>query len=261
MTWLRSPPGQTPDMDLRLKGKRAAVAAASKGLGFGAASALAAEGVAVAMCSRDESRVAEAAGRIGDNAVPLVGDVSRPEGAAAFIEAALEALGGIDILVTNAGGPTPGTFASTNADAYPDALDLNLMSVVAMCKAAVPAMQERGWGRVVAITSISVRQPLPHLILSNTARAGATAFLKTLATEVAADGVTVNSVQPGLHATERLVQLYGGNLDDAAKTVPARKLGDAADFGALVAFLCSESASFITGAAIPVDGGAAGGLQ
>lgn len=135
------------------------------------------------------------------------------------------------------------------------------MSVVSMCKAAVPAMQERGWGRVVAITSISVRQPLPHLILSNTARAGATAFLKTLATEVAPDGVTVNSVQPGLHSTERLVQLYGGDMEAAAKTVPARKLGDAADFGAVVAFLCSEAAGFITGAAIPVDGGAAGGLQ
>lgn len=248
-------------MNLGLQGKRAAVAAASKGLGFGTASALAAEGVTVAMCGRDEDRIREAAARIGDNAIPLVADVSRPEGAQAFVAAAIEALGGVDILVTNAGGPTPGNFTSTDTDAYPEALDLNLMSVVAMCKAAVPPMQERGWGRVVAITSISVRQPIPHLILSNTARAGATAFLKTLATEVAPDGVTVNSVQPGLHATERLVQLYGGDVEAAAKTVPARKLGEAADFGAVVAFLCSEAAGFITGAAIPVDGGAAGGLQ
>ena len=248
-------------MDLGLGGKRAAVAAASKGLGFGAASALAAEGVTVAMCGRDEGRIGEAAARIGENAVPLVADVSRPEGATGFVAAAIEALGCVDILVTNAGGPTPGNFASTGTEAFPDALDLNLMSVVAMCKAAVPPMQERGWGRVVAITSISVRQPLPHLILSNTARAGATAFLKTLATEVASDGVTVTSVQPGLHATERLVQLYGGDLGAAARSVPAGKLGDAADFGAVVAFLCSEAAGFITGAAIPVDGGAAGGLQ
>lgn len=248
-------------MNLGLQGKRAAVAAASKGLGFGTASALAAEGVTVAMCGRDEDRIREAAARIGDNAIPLVADVSRPEGAQAFVAAAIEALGGVDILVTNAGGPTPGNFTSTDTDAYPEALDLNLMSVVAMCKAAVPPMQERGWGRVVAITSISVRQPIPHLILSNTARAGATAFLKTLATEVAPDGVTVNSVQPGLHATERLVQLYGGDVEAAAKTVPARKLGEAADFGAVVAFLCSDAAGFITGAAIPVDGGAAGGLQ
>ena len=248
-------------MDLGLTGKRAAVAAASQGLGFGAAAALAAEGVRVAICGRDEGRIAEAAARIGDNAMALVADVSRPEGATRFVTAAAEALGDVDILVTNAGGPAPGNFASTDAEAYPDALDLNLMSVVAMCKAAVPAMQERGWGRVVAITSISVRQPIPHLILSNTARAGATAFLKTLATEVAADGVTVNSVQPGLHATERLIQLYGGDAAAAAKSVPAGKLGNAADFGAVVAFLCSEAAQFITGAAIPVDGGAAGGLQ
>ena len=135
------------------------------------------------------------------------------------------------------------------------------MSVVAMCKVAVPAMQERGWGRVVAITSISVRQPIATLILSNTARAGATAFLKTLAREVAADGVTVNSVQPGLHATDRLKQLHGGDTRGAAAGIPAGVVGDPADFGVVVAFLCSEQARFITGAAIPVDGGAYSGLQ
>ena len=248
-------------MDLGLSGKRAAVAAASRGLGFGAAAALAAEGARVAICGRDEARITEAAARIEGDVTPLVADVAQPDGAADFVEAAVDALGGVDILVTNAGGPTPGTFATTPTDAYPAALDLNLMSVVAMCKAAVPAMQERKWGRVVAITSISVRQPLPHLILSNTARAGATAFLKTLATEVAGDGVTVNSIQPGLHATERLIELYGGDMEGAARGVPAKKLGDAADFGAVVAFLCSEAAGFVTGAAIPVDGGAAGGLQ
>lgn len=248
-------------MDLGLTGKRAAVAAASKGLGFGAAAALAAEGVRVAICGRDEARITGAAESIDGDVVPLVADVAHPDGATAFVEAAISALGGIDILVPNAGGPTPGTFASTPTDGYPAALDLNLMSVVAMCKTAVPAMQEQRWGRVVAITSISVRQPLPHLILSTTARAGATAFLKTLATEVAGDGVTVNSVQPGLHATARLVDLYGGDMEAVAQTVPAKRLGDAADFGAVVAFLCSEAAGFITGAAIPVDGGSSGGLQ
>ncbi|MBW3537444.1 MAG: SDR family oxidoreductase [Actinobacteria bacterium] len=248
-------------MDLGLTGRRAAVAAASKGLGFGTAAALAREGALVAMCSRDEGRITDAAERIGNGAIPIVADVSSPEGATRFVSQAAEALRGVDILVTNAGGPEPGNFASTAADAYPEALYLNLMSVVAMCREAVPAMQEQQWGRVVAITSISVRQPLPHLILSNTARAGATAFLKTLATEVAPDGVTVNSVQPGLHATERLTALYGDNLDSAADTVPARRLGTADDFGAVVAFLCSDAANFITGAAIPVDGGAASGLQ
>ncbi len=163
--------------------------------------------------------------------------------------AATEALGGIDILVTNAGGPPPGNFASTDVDAYPAALDLNLMSVVAMCKAAVPSMQAAGWGRVVAITSLAVRQPMAELILSNTARAGATGFLKTLAKEVAADGVTVNSIQPGLHRTARVTALYGGNLDDLT-------MGDADDFGSIVAFLCSQQANFLTGAQIHVDGGA-----
>ncbi|MCU0272754.1 MAG: SDR family oxidoreductase [Acidimicrobiales bacterium] len=246
-------------MDLRLRGRRAAVAASSAGLGFATAAALAADGAEVAVCGRDRERVEAAAARIG--AVPIVADVSTVEGAAGFVDAARAALGGIDILVTNAGGPPPGTFASTPVEAYLPALELNLLSVVAMCRSAVPDMQAQGWGRVVAITSISVRQPIGTLILSNTARAGVTGFLKTLALEVAADGVTVNSVQPGLHATDRLVQLHGGDVEAAAAGVPARRVGDPADFGAVCAFLCSDAARFITGAAIPVDGGAYLGLQ
>ena len=121
-------------------------------------------------------------------------------------------------------------------------------------------MQEQEWGRVVAITSMFVRQPSANLILSNTARSGATAFLKTLAREVAASGVTVNSVQPGSHATDRLKEVYGAGLDDQVKTIPARKLGRPEDFGAVVTFLCSDQAAFITGAAIPIDGGSYAGL-
>lgn len=241
-------------MDLGIAGRRAAVAAASAGLGFESARSLAAEGVQVAICGRDRARIDEAARRIGAAATPLVCDVSTVAGASAFVAAASEALGGVDILVTNAGGPPGGNFAETPVDAYPEALDLNLMSVVAMCKAAVPDMQDRRWGRVVAITSLSVRQPMAQLILSNTARAGATAFLKTLAREVAADGVTVNSAQPGLHLTERLEQIYADGLPD-------RPLGDPADFGQVVAFLCSEQARFITGAQLNVDGGDYAGLQ
>lgn len=235
-------------------GRRAAVAAASAGLGFASAKALADEGVRVAICGRDRGKVDDAVARLGANAVGLVADVSNAEGSAAFVAAATEALGGLDVLVTNAGGPPAGNFAQTPVDAYPAALDLNLMSVVAMCKAAVPAMQAQRWGRIVAITSLSVRQPMPQLILSNTARAGATAFLKTLAREVANDGVTVNSVQPGLHLTDRLQQVYGDGLPD-------RPLGDPADFGQVVAFLCSEQAKFLTGAAVNVDGGDYQGLQ
>jgi 3-oxoacyl-[acyl-carrier protein] reductase len=232
---------------LGIEGRRAAVAAASQGLGFASAEALAAEGATVAICSRDRGRIEDAAARIDGDAVPLVADVSTPDGAASFVDAAREALGEVDILVTNAGGPPPGTFESTDVDLYPMALNLNLMSVVAMCKEAVPEMRERGWGRVVAITSIAVRQPASDLILSNTARAGATGFLKTLAREVAADGVTVNSIQPGSHDTERLRSLGRD---------PEARVGHPADFGAIVAFLCSEQAKFLTGAAIHVDGGA-----
>lgn len=248
-------------MDLGISGKRAAVAAASSGLGLATARALAEEGVRVAVCGRDRARIQAAAADLGEDAVALVADVSTPDGAEHFVEKSREALGGLDILVTNAGGPPPGNFSSTDIDAYPEAISLNLLSVVAMCKAAVPGMREQGWGRVVAITSISVRQPLPMLILSNTARAGATGFLKTLATEVASDGVTVNSVQPGVHRTGRVEQIYGSNIESAAKGIPVGMLGSAEDFGRVAAFLCSDAAKFITGASIPVDGGAYGGLQ
>jgi 3-oxoacyl-[acyl-carrier protein] reductase len=242
-------------MDLGLSGRTAAVAAASAGLGLAAAKALAAEGVRVCVCSRDRSRIEAAAEEIGELAVPVVADVGTPDGATRFVDDAAAALGRVDILVTNAGGPPSGTFASTSLDAYPAALDLNLLSVVAMCTAAVPPMRERRWGRVVAVTSLAVRQPFPNLILSNTARAGATGFLKTLAREVAADGVTVNSVQPGYHATDRLTHL-GTDLDELARSIPSRELGRPDDFGAAVAFLCSDQARFITGTAIPIDGGA-----
>lgn len=248
-------------MDLGISSKRAAVAAASAGLGFGTAAALVAEGVHVAICGRDEAKLASAAERLGDLAVPIVADVGTTAGATEFVEQAREALGGLDILVPNAGGPPAGSFASTDMEAYGPALELNLLSTVAMCQAAVPAMQEQGWGRVVAITSISVRQPIAGLILSNTARAGATAFLKTLAREVAGDGVTVNSVQPGSHDTDRIRSLHGGDTSRAASAVPTGVLGDPGEFGSVVAFLCSQQARFITGAHVPVDGGAYAGLQ
>lgn len=236
-------------MELGITGRRAAVAAASSGLGLGSARALAAEGAQVAMCGRDRARIEQAAADIGHGCIPIVCDVGSAAGGERFVAMATEALGGVDILVTNAGGPPPGTFATTGVDAYPGAIDLNLLSVVGMCKAAVPAMQAAGWGRIVAITSLAVRQPMPNLILSNTARAGATAFLKTLAREVADEGITVNSVQPGLHWTKRVERLYPSGAGDV-------RMGDAGDFGAIVTFLCSEQASFLTGAQIHVDGGA-----
>jgi 3-oxoacyl-[acyl-carrier protein] reductase len=247
-------------MDLGIAGRRAAVAGASAGLGFSTAKALVAAGVQVAICSRDTDRIERAAAELGELAVPITADVSTPEGAVGFVEAARRALGGVDILVPNAGGPPPGTFASTPLDAYLPAIELNLLSTVAMCHTAVPAMQRQRWGRVVAITSGTVRQPSPTLILSNTARAGATGFLKTLALEVAKDGVTVNSVQPGLHMTDRMRAL-GVDPERAAADIPAGIVGASDDFGAVCAFLCSEQAKFVVGAAVPVDGGAFRGLQ
>jgi 3-oxoacyl-[acyl-carrier protein] reductase len=245
-------------LDLGIEGRRAAVAGASAGLGLSAARALRDAGCEVAICGRDRARVENAAAGIG--AVPIVADVGSTDGATKFVEDALAALGGVDILVANAGGPPRGGFDDVPFAEYARALQLNLLSTIAMCHAAVPGMRSRGWGRVVGITSVTVRQPSPTLILSNTARAGATAFLKTLALEIGRDGVTVNTVQPGFHATDRLLEL-GIDAEALAATVPVRRVGDPDDFGRIVAFLCSESARFVTGASVPVDGGQFLGLQ
>jgi 3-oxoacyl-[acyl-carrier protein] reductase len=247
-------------MDLGLDGKTAAVAAASTGLGLASARALAAEGARVAICGRREDRLAKAAASFAGPVETIVADVAEPDGARQFVATAQERLGSVDILVANAGGPPGGTFSSTTLEAYEEALRLNLLSTVEMCQAAVPPMQERGWGRVVAITSVGARQPITRLIASSTARAGVTGFLKATAAEVAPDGVTVNSVQPGMHATERLEHL-GTPLETLARDIPVGFVGDPDDFGALVAFLCSQQARFITGAAIPIEGGAYPGLH
>ncbi|MFZ9018291.1 MAG: SDR family oxidoreductase [Ilumatobacteraceae bacterium] len=248
-------------MDLGLAGRRALVTGASSGLGLACARALAAEGATVTISSRSADRLAAAAMDLPAGVTTIAADVAVPGDVNRLVAEATTAMGGVDILIANAGGPPPGDFASTDVDAYEPALRLNLLSAVALCKATVPAMQRQGWGRVLAITSISVREPLDRLILSNTARAGLTGFLKTLSREVAGDGVTVNSLQPGLHATDRLRSVYGDDLSERAATVPTGTIGEPDDFGRVAAFLCSDSAKFITGAAIPIDGGQAHGLQ
>lgn len=249
-------------MDLGLTGRRAAVGAASAGLGFACAQALVAEGAEVVICGSDVGRAEAAAARLGGGTRFLVADLTDPAGAERFVVEARDLLGGLDVLVVNGPGPAAGTAVATPAEAYQAALDRSLLAVVRMCLAAVPGMRASGWGRIVAITSLGVRQPYANLALSNTARAGATGFLRTLATEVAADGVTVNSVQPGVHATDRIRRVF----DEAALSaqlagVPAGRLGDPAELAAVVAFLCSEPAGYVTGAAIPVDGGANRALQ
>jgi len=247
-------------MDLGLSGRTAAVAAGSAGLGFATAQALANDGVRVVICGRDAKRAEDAAKKIGNSCVGISCDVSSVAGGESFVNRAAGILGKLDILVLNSGGPPAGNFAGTDVAGYDKALANGLMSMIAMTKLAVPQMQQRKWGRVVAITSIAVRQPIANLILSNTARAGLTGFLKTVAREVAGDGVTINTVQPGTHDTERIRQLYGATPDAKALDIPAGFVGDPKDFGSVVAFLCGEPARYITGANLQVDGGAYQGL-
>ncbi|MFM9094578.1 MAG: SDR family oxidoreductase [Acidimicrobiaceae bacterium] len=243
-----------------MSGRTAAVAGGSAGLGFATAQALANDGVRVVVCGRDEKRATDAAMKIGNSSVGISCDVSSVAGGESFVEQATKILGHIDILILNSGGPPAGTFTSTSVESYDQAFANGLMSMIAMTKLVVPQMQSRKWGRVVAITSIAVRQPIANLILSNTARAGLTGFLKTVSREVAGDGVTVNTVQPGTHDTDRIRQLYGATPDAKALDIPAGFVGDPKDFGNVVAFLCSESAKFITGVNLQVDGGAYTGL-
>lgn len=245
-------------MDLGIAGRRAAVAAATTGLGYASAAALVAEGAEVLLCGSHAGRAEAAAKDLGCGWV--VADLSGPDGAEKFAQQAAMRLGGLDILVVNGPGPAPGTATGATLQAYRAGVDRSLLAVVAMCLAAVPGMRQQGWGRIVSITSLGVRQPYPNLAPSNAARAGATGFLRTLAREVAPDGVTVNSVLPGLHETARVRSVYGAEdspaLADALTTIPAGRLGRPADLGALVAFLCSEQAGYLTGATVPLDGGA-----
>jgi len=262
-------------MDLGINGKIALVSAASRGLGRGCAQQLASEKCRVAICSRDETAVKQAAKEIAEQSGAEVlgfgADVSKAEDISRLLEDVRKSLGDPEILVTNAGGPPPGTFASTALEEYEKALNLNLMSAVNLIHGVVPAMKASGWGRIIAITSISVKQPIATLLLSNMARAGLTGFLKTLSTELAPFGITVNALLPGTHKTSRIEQLV---KDTAARekkpeedvyremvdAIPCKKIGDPADFGAAAAFLAGNRARYITGQNLLIDGGRYGGL-
>ncbi len=262
-------------MDFGIAGKVALVTAASKGLGRGSAEALSAEGCRVAICARTRTDVERAAHEIaaksGHEVVPFVADMARAADIDRLLDAVRARLGDPDIVVGNAGGPPPGTFASTALDQFLPAVELSMMSSIRLTYGVVPAMQARGWGRIVFITSVSVKQPIPHILLSNTARAGLTGFMKTVAREIAGTGVTVNAVLPGTHATDRVQQTarnraqaegisFDAAMDAQRASNPMRTLGDPGDFGAVVAFLCSRQARFITGENVLVDGGAYEGL-
>lgn len=257
-------------MDLGLRGKIALVAAASRGLGRAVAEELAAEGASVVMCARGETALHEAAAAIrassGVDVEAVVADVARLEDVERLVKTAYDRFGRVDILVTNAGGPTSGRFESLGPEKWSDAVQLTLLSTVNLCRAVLPGMRERRWGRIINVTSITVKQPVEGLMLSNSLRAGVTGFARTLANEVARDGITVNNILPGYTRTQRVEELAQAtaarekiSIAEAMKKweaeIPMRRLGEPNEFAALAAFLASERASYITGTSIQVDGG------
>lgn len=260
-------------MDLGLTEVPAAVAGASRGLGYAVARELAREGARVAICSRGAAAVAAAAAAIAEETGallhPIAADVSSAEGARRFVQEAGAALGGLQVLVTNAGGPPPGPPTAFDDEAWLRALELNFLSAVRMSRAALPLLRARPWGRIVCMTSITVKQPPLNLALSNAARSATTAFAKSLSMEVGAEGITVNCVLPGQIATARLRSLAGAPPDagpdhpafaSMAAQIPAGRVGNPEEFASVVAFLCSERASFVSGVSLQVDGGFYRGL-
>ncbi|MES0824167.1 SDR family oxidoreductase [Ruegeria sp. SCP11] len=254
-------------MDLGIRGKRALVCASSKGLGLGCAEALAEAGVDLLMNARGAEALEAEAARLrseyGVDVQTLACDVTEPQNQAQLIDAAQ----GIDILVTNAGGPPPGLWSDWDREDFIKALDANMLTPIAFMKALLPGMIDKGWGRVVNITSQSVRAPIAALGLSNAARTGLTGYVAGTSRQVAQFGVNINNLLPGIHDTDRALSLDSGvseqkgiSLDDAraarAATIPARRYGTRQEFGATCAFLCSQHAGFIVGQNILLDGGA-----
>lgn len=264
-------------MELGLKGKRTLVCGASAGLGFAAAEALAAEGAAVVINSRDQSKLDKAASRIfektGVKPITAVGDLSKGADRIKVINAAREHLndGKIDILVANTGGPPPGQFLEHSGEKWSEAHHLVFESAVGLTRALLPDMLEQKWGRLIYITSVGVLQPVNELILSNSYRAAVTGFCKTISNNYASEGITANCVCPGYTATERLADLAKRRAEatgqsprqvvlSIAAEIPARRVGEPHELAALITFLASKQAAYITGCSIPVDGGRNGAL-
>jgi len=256
-------------MDLGLRGRVAIVAAGSKGLGLAVADELAAEGALVVICARGKEALGAAAAslqRHGGRAHGVVADVSRPDDIAHVVEEAQRVFGPVSILVTNSGGPKAGRFDTLTAADWEDATRVLLTSAVTFARAVLPGMRAQRWGRILNVTSIAAKQPVDGLMLSNSLRAGVIAFARTLANEVATEGITVNNLIPGYTRTERVVELSNHMAATTSTTpaavvaqweaeIPMRRIGEPREFAALAAFLASDRASYITGQSIAVDGG------
>jgi 3-oxoacyl-[acyl-carrier protein] reductase len=236
-------------MDLGLEGKVGLVTGASKGLGRASAQALVDEGVKVAINSREPERIRATAAELGGDVLAVPADVTDPDAPRRLVDATVERFGGLHILVANAGGPPKGRATEVDDATLQAAIDANLMTSVRLVREALPHLRASGWGRICLIASSSVKQPIPDLATSNTARAGLWGWAKTAAQDLIDEGITLNLVCPGLHATDRVRELgYAG------------RMGEPADFGRVVAFLCSEPAGFISGTALQVDGAGTLGL-
>jgi 3-oxoacyl-[acyl-carrier protein] reductase len=245
-------------MDLGISGRTALVMGGSRGIGRGIATALAREGARVALASRSRERLDEAAAEIGGDTAVLEADATDLDRLAELPGEVAEALGPVEILVTNTGGPPMGGALDNPREEWEEAYRSLVLAPRSLAERALPGMRSRGWGRIVNVASSSVREPIPHLTLSNAHRMAAVGFFKTLAGEVAGDGITVNTVATGRFATDRLASNWG-SWDEmesrAPEGVPAGRLGRPEEFGDLVAFLCSERAAYLTGTVIPLDGG------
>ena len=252
-------------MDLGISGKTALVTGGSKGIGLAVAQALAAEGARVVVSARGEADLQRAVEQVrlaGGEAFGVAADVSNARGVETLLERVTKRHGAPAIVVVNAGGPPAGRAETTPDADWNQGFDLTLMSAVRLARGAVPAMKTKTWGRIIMVTSLSVKQPIPNLTLSNAFRAAVTGFAKTLSTELAPTGVTVNTVGPGYTATERLAEIFE---NDAAKqrlleAIPAQRFATPEEVAAAVAFLSSQQAAYITGQTLIVDGGAVGGL-
>ncbi|MDB5522319.1 MAG: short-chain dehydrogenase/reductase [Rhizobium sp.] len=239
-------------MDFGLGKKSALVMGGSRGLGFAIASELAAEGASVAICGRDADRLNSAAGRIGAKGYAV--DLSKPGEAGKLVQNVISDMGSLDVLVVNTGGPPPRKFADADEQDWRDAFEGLWMSSVGAIRSALPSMCDRGWGRIVVVTSIAAREPIANLALSNGFRAGLHGMVNTLSREYASRGITVNAILPGYTLTERLIEV---GVDEAkiSEQIPAARLGTPKEFAALATFLASDRASYITGQAIACDGG------